>query len=465
MIRRGLTLRILLAVALALTAVVATIFGGLYWVQRSEFARGFPIPLPRQVAAIVEMIESTPPETLPTLLNAFNSTGLLVSVETQAPEIYRAEALPRMRRALEIYLNELGGRSVEVFVEADEPDIAPAVIVEEDRMRATRPIRIVVSLRDGRFVVVEAYGEIFGRLTGVRLAIAILIVVIVVGAATLWAVRRQVGPVERLAEAVEGIAAPNFELPGFPDSGPREVRHLILAMERMHRRIQDLMTARTRMLAAIGHDFGTYLTRLRLRAEFIADEVHREKAICDIEDMHALMTDTLTLARLEEDEAAEPVNLTELISRLVDSAASAGEAVTMSAEGALWIEGHAVAIARAVHNVIGNAVKFGTQVEVTVSRIESMVEVRVDDRGPGIPPEERDAVLEPFYRTDKTRNLDNGSFGLGLAIVADIVRRHGGEVDISDRPGGGLRVSIRLPALTWKDTQAGLDASDEIGSR
>src|SRR3546814_8437104 len=122
-------------------------------------------------------------------------------------------------------------------------------------------------LRDGRFVVVEAYGEIVGRVTGGRLAIAILIVVIAVGGATLWMVRQQVGPVERLAEAVDGITGPNFDLPVLPGSGPREVRRLVLAMEGMHGRIQDLLTARTRMLAAIGHDFGTYLTRLRLRAE------------------------------------------------------------------------------------------------------------------------------------------------------------------------------------------------------
>lgn len=445
--RRGLTLRILIALSLALTTVVVLMFSGIYWLRRSELERGFPIPLPRQVAAIVETIEATSPEKVDTLLDALNSSGLLVTVLAEAPEFEHAEALPRMRQALEVYLIGLGGRPVEVFVEADSGYIAPAVVAEQDGLRATRPIRIVVGLKDGRFVSVEAYGEIFGRLTGVRLALGMLIAVLFVGAATLWAVRRQVGPIERLAEAVDGIAGPDSGLPPLPDDGPREVRNLVFAMERMHRRIQDLLTARTHMLAAIGHDFGTYLSRLRLRVEFIGDDAHREKAISDIEDMHALMTDTLTLARLEENRSPAVFDLTQIVTRLVDSAASANEPVIMNDSDAVWVEGHSAAMARAVGNLISNAVRYGGRADVTVFRQGDMVEVRVEDEGPGIPLEEREAVLEPFYRTDKSRNLDSRSFGLGLAIVADIVRRHGGEMELGDRPGGGLRASIRLPAL------------------
>lgn len=451
--RRGLTLRILIALAFALTTVVVVMFSGLYWLRRSELEQGFPIPLPRQVAAIVETIEATPPDRVDTLLEALNSSGLLVTVLSEMPEFEHAEVLPRMRRALEIYLDGLGGRPVDVFVGADGSDIAPAVIAEKDELRATRPVRIVVGLQDGRFVNVEAYGETLRRFTGVRLALGMLITVLFVGVTTLWMVRRQIGPIERLAEAVDGIGGP--VLPALPEDGPREVRNLVLAMERMHRRIEDLLTARTRMLAAIGHDFGTYLSRLRLRAEFIGDDAQREKAIADIEDMHALMTDTLTLARLEERRDPIVLDLTQLVRRLVDSAASVNEPVTMHDGGTVWIEGHSAAIARAVSNLIGNAVKYGGRADVTVVRRKDMAEVRVEDEGPGILLEEREAVLEPFYRSDQSRNLDSRRFGLGLAIVADIVRRHGGEIELADRPGGGLRASIFFPALPH-DPERGL---------
>lgn len=446
MARRGLLLRILMVVALSLTVVLVFLFAGIYWSQREGSRRGFLIPLPRQVAAIVEVVERTPPGELSTLLNAFNSSRIYVWVTEDAPPSSGAESLPAVRRTLEYYLSALGNRPVQVYVDMHDSSLTPSVTADEGQMRATSPIRIVVGLKDGRFVVVEAYGELYSRFTGLRLALGILSIVVVVAGITLFIVRQQVKPIERLVATVDAIRM-SPEDPAFPEDGPPEVRSLVAAMERMQQRIQDLMAGRSRMLAAIGHDLGTYLTRLRLRAEFVGDEEQREKAIRDIDDMHALMTDALTLGRLDDERGElDKVDLAALTSRHVESAASAGEPVEyLGMDEPVWVFGRENALARVVDNLIVNAVRYGDKADVRVLTTGQEVELRVEDRGPGIPLEKREAVLEAFYRDDEARNLDTRRFGLGLTIVADIARHHGGRVVLSDRPGGGLRASIFMP--------------------
>ena len=447
MARRGLLLRILMVVALFLTIVIVLLFTGVYWLQRSQAGQGFLIPLPRQVAAIVETIERTPRDELPTLLDALNSTRLTVSVEDAAPTSSGAESLPRIRKALVYYLNALGDRSVQVYLDMSGEETSPSVTLNSGEMRATSPIRFVVGLKNGRYLIVEAYGELYTRFTGMRLALGVLIVVLLVAGVTLIVVRQQVKPLEKLVQAVDRITIGPDD-PPFPAGGPAEVRSLVAAMERMQARIQDLMSARSRLLAAIGHDLGTYLTRLRLRVEFIGDMEQHEKAVRDIDEMHALMTDALTLGRLDDGHGAfEPLDIAVLVQRHVESAASAGEPVKyLGRAGPVLVRGQESALARAVDNLIVNAVRYGGLAEVSILDNGGEVELRVDDHGPGIPSHKRDAVLEAFYRGDEARNLDKGSFGLGLTIVADIVRYHGGRLVLGDRPGGGLRASIYLPS-------------------
>jgi two-component system osmolarity sensor histidine kinase EnvZ len=216
----------------------------------------------------------------------------------------------------------------------------------------------------------------------------------------------------------------------------------------MQERIRDLLASRSRMLAAIGHDFGTYLTRLRLRSEFIADPEHRAAAIRDVENMDALITGTLTLAQADQEgETPEPADLVALTRRHAEGFASAGERVRFRATVAhLPATLQPIAFGRALTNLISNALRYGNEADVTVQRDDADALVIVEDRGPGIPAAEREAVLEPFHRRDAARNLDKAGFGLGLAIVADILRRNAATLAFEDREGGGLRVVVRVKA-------------------
>jgi signal transduction histidine kinase len=184
---------------------------------------------------------------------------------------------------------------------------------------------------------------------------------------------------------------------------------------------------------------------LRLRVEYLPNPVQRERAIRDIEEMQALMTDTLTLARLEHGTVPTgPFDLGKVVARQVSGFLEAGSRVDFQPAAELMVNGSAPALARAVSNLISNAVKHAGGAEVSLKADGTDVELWIEDRGPGIPANLRELALEPFFRGDEARNLDAPGFGLGLAIVADIVRRHGGKLALEDRPGGGLRARIVL---------------------
>jgi signal transduction histidine kinase len=441
---RGLMLRICLILAGALALFMLVSFAA-YYAQRIDNPRGLYLPVPAQIAAIVEMVETTPPDRLPLLLHALNSNMMRISVVDTPPGSAETRSMPMFTRMVRRYLKELGGRPVRAMVDLSG-DGEAAIDEANGRMLTTHPIRLVIGLRTGRTLVVELRNDYLVRMTGFRLALAVLLATVVIGAGSLWAVRRQIRPIEKLADAVDRFGSP-LEIPPLKEEGATEVRRLIVAIGRMQARIRDLVGGRTRMMAAIGHDLGTYLTRLRLRAEFIGDETQRARAIRDIEEMHALMNDTLTLARLENDgELRDAVDLAGLARRIAEGFSASGEAVRLLVpETPLIVFARETAIGRALTNLISNALKYGGEAEVTLSKAGELARLVVEDRGPGIPPGEREAVLEPFYRRDAARNLDAGGFGLGLAIVADIVRRHSGTVKLGDRPGGGLSVTVELP--------------------
>jgi two-component system osmolarity sensor histidine kinase EnvZ len=215
----------------------------------------------------------------------------------------------------------------------------------------------------------------------------------------------------------------------------------------MQERIRSLVEGRTRLLAVVSHDVGTYLTRLRLRAEFIEDAEQRAKAVRDISEMQALLADSLALARLDQRDVPEGrADLIVVVRAQSNAFAADGGQVRLSVDDEpLMVVGRDVVLGRLVANLVSNALKYGREADVGVRRDGDAAELRVEDRGPGIPAAERERVLEPFFRLDNARNLDTPGSGLGLAIANDIVRRVGGSLRLSDREGGGLSVRVRLP--------------------
>ena len=400
----SLSFRISLILACSLLLVAAALAALIYQQQRTTEAR---MPLAAQAAALAKLIEATPPEQLPLLLSAFNSSGMSITVSEHAPAVagdeFRLLGFPAF---VERYAASLIGRPVEILAGPKRDD---------SDAESERPLRMVIGLKDGRYVVIDERGGALARILAVRVAGLAFVALLFVGTGSLWILRRQLRPVEQIARAVEHFGE-NMDTAGLKEGGALEVRQLVVAFNRMQKRIRVLLDTRTRMYAAISHDLGTYLTRLRLRVEYIGHDEQRERAIRDIGEMDALMRDTLALATLDQDTPQdETVDLAELVRQQVAGFAETGVRVQLLASAPALVRGRASALKRVVSNLIGNAIKHAGAADVSLLRPDAAtVRLLVEDRGPGIPAEQRELVLEPFYRPDTSRNLDVPGFGLGL---------------------------------------------------
>jgi signal transduction histidine kinase len=267
---------------------------------------------------------------------------------------------------------------------------------------------------------------------------------------TLWAVRRLTQPVRTLAMAAERLGR-DVNAPPLPEDGPTEVAKAAAAFNTMAARIRRFVQDRTEMLTAIGHDLRTPITRLKLRAEFVEDDELRRKMLSDLEDLEGMVSATLAFGR--DATATEPVSaidLAELLRTVLDEAGDArpeaSEALTYAGPSHLTVRARPLALKRALSNLIANAVSYGGSAQVLLTQpLPGTIGVAIEDTGPGIPPQELDRVFEPFHRVESSRNRETGGVGLGLPIARNILRAHGGDVTLSNRPGGGARALVTLP--------------------
>ncbi|WP_338147223.1 ATP-binding protein [Neoroseomonas oryzicola] len=266
----------------------------------------------------------------------------------------------------------------------------------------------------------------------------------------LWAVARLMRPVRILAAAADRLGRDVNAAP-LEETGPVEVRTAAHAFNEMAARIRRFVADRTQMLAAIGHDLRTPITRLRLRAEFMDDDEQRRKMLADLDEMEQMIAATLAFAR--DDAAAEPaspIDLAALCRTVADEAADArpelAEAISYSGPERLVVRARPVALKRAMANLVTNALAYGGAARLALSPPEGgVVRLAVEDDGPGIPEAEMENVFAPFRRLEGSRNRETGGTGLGLTITRNILRAHGGDVTLRNRPGGGLTVVASLP--------------------
>jgi signal transduction histidine kinase len=208
----------------------------------------------------------------------------------------------------------------------------------------------------------------------------------------------------------------------------------------MQARLRALIADRTKTLAAVAYDMRTPLMRLRLQAEHVAPE-QRERMAKEIEEVEALVASFIAFARDDPaEEARVRLDLAALLQSVADDHAEAGRDVTYSGEERSIITGQSLGLRREFSNLADNALKYGARARISLRREGGVVIVDVDDEGPGVPAEQREAVFEPFVRLNEegTRGA-----GLGLAAARSIVRAHGGDILILDgEKGARLRVTL-----------------------
>ncbi|MDX5401074.1 MAG: HAMP domain-containing protein, partial [Rhodobacterales bacterium] len=249
--------------------------------------------------------------------------------------------------------------------------------------------------------------------------------------------RNQLRPITRLAQAAEAFGkGRNIQ---YRPSGAVEVRAAGRAFLDMRARIERQIEQRTLMLSGVSHDLRTPLTRMKLGLSML-DDADAADLRRDVDEMQDMLDEFLNFARGISEAEPEPVDPGELLRDLVEDFVRAERPVTITAiEGAGTVPLRRVAMRRAVENLINNAVRYGSRAEVSMLLTEKSLRIRVEDDGPGIPPEQRAEAVKPFTRLDASRNQNRGSgVGLGLAITTDIARAHGGSLRLgqSERLGG-----------------------------
>jgi len=274
----------------------------------------------------------------------------------------------------------------------------------------------------------------------------LLFAVISVTLLGLWAARTLTAPLSSFARAAESFSL-DGDATSLPERGPEEVRSLAKALNRMRERITDLIDDRTRMLAAISHDLRTPITRMRLRCEFIEDEIHRGRMLADLDQMRSMLESVLSFLRNSRKlEAMTLVDVASTLQLVADQFSDMGHKVTYAGPDHAMATARPDDLLRCVTNIVENAVRYGAEVVIRLTVLPDSLDIDIEDDGPGISDAKKSAMLEPFARGDTARNMDDATgFGLGLSIAHAIVTAHGGALSLHDRTPCGLVVRIGLP--------------------
>jgi signal transduction histidine kinase len=266
-----------------------------------------------------------------------------------------------------------------------------------------------------------------------------------VAALSAWAVARVIRPLRRLSKQADAFGR-DIAIAPIEEEGPLEIRRAAHAFNAMQERITRHMQSRTRMLAAISHDLRTPLTRMRLQVDNEDKDIDRAKLQRDITLMQTMVSSALAfLTTNASTEKKEWLDLGALLETLCDEYAESGAAICYEGPDQIPYFCRPDAIQRVLTNLIENAIHFGTLIIVAASVRGGDIVIDVSDDGPGIPAERLDDVIEPFVRLDPARAKRPGSVGLGLSIVDDIVRAHGGTLALSNLKPTGLRARVCFP--------------------
>ncbi len=383
--------------------------------------------LENDVATSIALLDRLPPEERPQWL------GLL------ARRTYRFELGPGLPgvpelspRATEIAqtINAAAGKRFPVTVES--------IPGEREHLQAR------VTLSDGSTVTIDVLPALMPLASWLPYVLLAQLGLLVL--CTWFAVRLAIKPLLRLASAAETLD-PNRKTARLDENGPAEVAYAATAFNAMRDRIAQYLQERVQILAAISHDLQTPITRMKLRAEMAEDSPEKNKLVNDLSEIERLVREGVAYAKSAHGDTEKParIDLGSFVESIAFDYQDTGKAVTMQSpiDAVLVTRPHA--LRRILTNLIDNALKFAGAAEIQLEKApDGGLRILVSDRGPGIPAEELEAALQPFYRLEQSRSRDTGGTGLGLAITQQLAAAIGGSLKLSNRPGGGLTAEVTL---------------------
>jgi|TARA_B100000959_G_scaffold235066_1_gene253192 two-component system osmolarity sensor histidine kinase EnvZ len=254
--------------------------------------------------------------------------------------------------------------------------------------------------------------------------------------------KNQTRPIIKLAEASERFGR-GENVDEYAPSGALEIRKAGYEFDRMRKRILRHLNQRSEMLSGISHDLRTPLTRIKLQLAFINDKDITKKISSDVDEMEKMLNEYLQFSQSNFTEKSEKFNLSQLIYDTVEKYEK--QNILFEKDSDIFFNGRKNLIKRCINNLIDNAISFANNIKVTQQKIKRNVLIFVEDDGSGIPSSEYENVFKPFYKIDKSRNQTKSSVGLGLSIASDIIRSHGGNIELGKSEMGGLKIKIILP--------------------
>ena len=433
------SLLIVILPLLILQAVLTYIFYERHW---DKVTRTLAFGLAGEVGLLVELLEAArTPETQTRVLDLARKhfdfavslePGADLSAAVQTDGLAPARLDQNLHARFQEALDRPFAIDTRTIDEPNEPSRIAVYVQLNDGLLRVLPLRKRVDSETTRVFI----GWMFG-LSLLLLALAV------------YFMTRQVRPILRLAWAMDKFGK-GRDVGDLRVAGPTEIRRAGAAFNLMRKRILRHISQRTEMLAAVSHDLRTPLTRMKLELEMLDEGRATPGDIndlrSDVEEMTRVVDGYLDFARGEgAQESMQPVELGPYLQEIADRASTSETRIDVELERPITLPLRPIAMRRCLANLIQNAARYGSCVRVRATSNHGQVWIAIDDDGPGIPVEQRAAVFKPFYRLDASRSPETGGVGLGLTIARDIVLGHGGDIELTDGPGGGLRVLIRLP--------------------
>jgi len=254
----------------------------------------------------------------------------------------------------------------------------------------------------------------------------------------------QIRPLKRLAIIAETFGR-GLDAPELKGSGSLEIRQTTNAFNQMRTRIKRFLKQRTDMLAGVSHDLRTPLTRMKLQLSLMKDDDAKKELEYDIKEMTAMLNSYVSFVRGETPETIENIQLNNLIKNICQNLDREKYEITETYSRKIDTSGRPLQIKRAIQNILDNARRYASKIQIDVSANNDECFISISDNGPGIPEKNYEDVFKPFFTLDPSRNKMKGESGLGMTISRDIIRSHGGDIKLSPSLIGGLKTVINLP--------------------
>jgi signal transduction histidine kinase len=438
-----LILILVIGMILTLTVALGVTSWGIKGHPGMQRQPGPPAPhypeLIERITTFASILNKTPPNIRNQLLPELRIPGMKARIITTGSPPEGKDHDWKTRHIQEDLMRQLPGRAfnrIEVFRGESIPE------------QKEEPIEIWIGLQDHSWFQITLQRKQFDINWLIQLISGIVIIAIGIGVIAVWAARRVTQPFRQFTLAATRLGT-DVNAPPMVVEGAREIREAAHAFNVMQQRINRFVEDRTLMLAAISHDLRTSLTRLRLRAEYIADPEQKRKMELDLNEMNMMLEETLDFARADASkEQTTKVDIAALLESLCDDLADAGQAVRYVGEEKLTCLCRPGAMRRVLANLIDNAVRYGQEAEVDLRHDAYDLVISITDKGPGIPPDMLEKVFSPFFRLETSRSKETGGTGIGLAIARSIIRQHGGDIELRNKDGGGLVVKVTLPVVS-----------------